>query len=162
MARQQKSRSPFAGIIIFAFIAFMIYIIFTMVTGVISILYSYLALPLLLIALFLNHRVVTDYVGWIWKTIKEDTGKGLLYAAGSVVGYPFVAAWLAMKAYAKRTLGSSRTAEATEDKKGEYIKYEEVEKDSEDFLDLEDLDKHNKVKEKLTRSDNDYDDLFNE
>lgn len=157
MARQQKSRSPFAGIVIFAFIAFMLYIIVTMVTGVVSILYSYLALPLLLIALFLNYNVVTDYIGWIWKTIKEDTGKGLLYAAGSIVGYPFVAAWLAMKAYLKRSVGSKRTKEGK--KKGEYIKYEEVQDESEDFLDLEDLDKH-QVKEKQSRSGNEYDDMF--
>lgn len=158
MARQKKSRSPIAGIIVFVFIAFMLYLLVSMVTSVVSILYSYVALPLLLLALFLNHRVVTDYIGWLWKTIKEDTGKGLLYTAGSIVGYPFVAAWLAMKAYAKRTWGSKRKAK--DDKKGEYIKYEEVEEESEDFLDLEDLDKH-QVKEKQTRSGNEYDDLFN-
>lgn len=153
MANNRQRVNPMAGIIAFLFIAMMIWIAVSAVKGVFMIL-SWLALPLIVIALVLNYRVVLNYIGWIWQTIKRDPIKGALYGIGSVLGYPFVSAYLAFKAYTSKKFGSAPKAEG----KGDYIKYEEVEVE-EDFLELEDLDDMNQ-KQIEKRSNNDYDDLF--
>lgn len=154
MANNRQSVNPMAGIIAFLFIAMMIWIAVSAVKGVFVIL-SWLALPLFVIALVLNYRVVTNYIGWIWQTIKKDPLRGSLYGIGSVLGYPFVSAYLAFKAYTSRKFGKGKPKDGTS--KGDYIKYEEVEED--DFLELEDLDKL-KEKQIEKRSNNEYDDLF--
>lgn len=152
MAIKRKSVSPIAGIIGFLFLAMMIWMAISAVKGIFTLL-SWIAIPLFVIALVLNYRVVTDYIGWIWSTMKADPLKGVLYGVGSVIGYPVVSAYLAFKAYISRKLNKKNTPKG----KGDYIKYEEVEED--DFLELEDLDK---VKEKQIEQPpaNKYDDLF--
>lgn len=160
MSQNRSSAGIFARIIPLLFFIVMIWVLVAAVSTAVKILYSWLAIPLLVIALFLNYSVVTDFFGGLIQGIKEDTGKGLLKAGAVAIGYPFVFAYLALKAWTKRALGSKRPSvkETKEDKKGDYIKYEEVQEED-DFLDLEDLDK---VKEKVkqTHSDNEYDDLF--
>lgn len=159
MSQNRSSAGLFARIIPLLFFVVMIWVLVAAVSTAVKILYSWLAIPLLVIALFLNYSVVTDFFGGLIQEIKEDTGKGLLKAGATAIGYPFVFAYLALKAWTKRALGSKRPSvkETKESKKGDYIKYEEVEKD--DFLDLEDLDKM-KEKVKQTNSNNEYDDLF--
>jgi len=152
MANKKSSAGMIGGIIFLLFMFVMIWVVFKAVSGVFWIL-SIVAPILLIFALFMNHTVVTDYVKWLFKLLKEDTGKGLLYTLGTIVGYPLVAAFLAMKAYTKRTLGSKRKPK---EESGDYIKYEEVE-ENEDFLELEDLEE---VKQKQSSGDNSYDDLF--
>jgi len=162
---KHKKASVFVRIIPLLFFAVMIWVLITVVSTAVKLLYGYLAFPLLLIALFLNYSVVTDFFSGLVREIREDTGKGLIKTALTAAGYPFVFAYLAGKAYLKRTLGSKRASVKDqrankEEKKGDYIKYEEVE--DEDFLELEEIDKV-RVKEKQTRTndaDNDYDDLF--
>jgi len=166
MAKKTNSAGMIARFIPLLFFVVMIWFLISTVSLVVKVLYSYLAIPLLLIALFLNYSVVTDYFSGLMREIKEDTGKGLIKTAASIAGYPFVFAYLALKAWTKRALGSKRPSvkdqksKGKDDSKGDYIKYEEVEED--DFLELEDIDKK-KVKVKQTQSktnDNDYDDLF--
>lgn len=153
MSQKRQSVSPIAGIIAFVFVAIMIWIALSAVRGVFMIL-SWLALPLIVIALILNYRVVTDYIQWLWQTIKKDAVKGILYTLGSAVGYPFVSAYLAFKAYMSRGKKGSRKKEKA---KGDYIKYEEVEED--DFLELPEIPKREQAPaEKPT--DNKYDDMF--
>ncbi len=160
MSQNRSSAGIFARIIPLLFFMVMIWVLVAAVSTAVKILYSWLAIPLLIIALFLNYSVVTDFFGGLIQGIKEDTGKGLLKAGAVAIGYPFVFAYLALKAWTKRALGSKRPSvrETKDGKKGDYIKYEEVQEE-EDFLDLEDLDK---VKEKVkqTHSNNEYDDLF--
>jgi len=139
MANRQ-SVSPIAGVIGFLFLAMMIWMAISAVKGIFTLL-SWIAIPLFIIALVLNYKVVTDYIGWIWRTIKTDPLKGVLYGVGSVIGYPVVSAYLAFKAFISRKIGNKNTQQKG---KGDYIKYEEV-KEDDDFLELEDLDK---VKEK--------------
>lgn len=160
MANRQRrsSSSPLAGIIGLGLMLLMIWLAITAVKGVFSIL-SFFAIPLFIIAMILNFRVLPDYVSWVAGKIKQDPLKGILIAGGSLVGYPLVAAWLAFKAYTTRKFGKGKKVK--EEKKGEYVKYEEVEED-EDFLELEDIDK---VRQKRPQAqpqakENDYDDLF--
>lgn len=164
MAKNRSSAGLFAKVIPIIFLVAMMWLVVSTVSFAFKLFYSYLAIPLLIIALFLNYSVVTDHINSLMRGIKEDAGKGLIKLVGNVVFYPFVFAFLAMKAWGKRALGSKRPSvkeqKGKDGKKGEYIKYEEVEK--EDFLELEDIDKPKpKVKVKQSReTGNDYDDLF--
>ena len=167
MSKSTNRAGIFTKVVPLLFFVVMIWVLLTVVSTAVKLLYGYLAIPLLLIALFLNYSVVTDYFTGLFRDIREDTGKGLIKAAATAVGYPFVFGYLALKAYTKRALGSNRPSvkdqrkQKTKDK-GDYVKYEEVD-DNEDFLDLEDLDKaHAKQKVKSTqhKSNNDYEDLF--
>ena len=113
----------------------------------------------------LNFSVIKDYFGWVSNHFKKDPIKGIAIGIGTYIGFPLVSAWLAFKAYTTRQLKKARQQQATNKKEGEdYIKYEEVEEDNEDFLELEDLDKpRQKVKQtqnRTTGDDNKYDDLF--
>ncbi len=154
MANNRQGMSPIAGVIGFLFLAMMIWMAISAVKGIFTLL-SWVAIPLFVIALILNYRVVTDYIGWIWKTTKTNPLKGVLYGVGSVLGYPVVSAYLAFKAYVSRKVRQKN--EAQQKGKGDFIKYETVEED--DFLELEVLDK---VKEKQIQKPptNQYDDLF--
>lgn len=156
---KQRSSSPIAGIIVLLFMFMLAWLAFKAVSGVFSIL-SFLAIPLFVLALILNYRVLPDYFNWVMNWIRKDTVKGLLLAGGSIVGYPLVAAFLAMKAYTTRNKIKKQKGNP---KKGEYVKYEEVEEvEEDDFLDLEDLDEiKTKQKAPQTRT-NDYDNLFDE
>jgi hypothetical protein len=158
MANQVRSGGGLVGGLVLLFIMLMVgWVAFKAVSGIFSIL-AFVAPVFLIMALVMNHTVVTDYVKKIFKLLREDTPKGLLYTVGTVLGYPVVAAWLAFKAYATRKSIKQRRGNV---KKKDYIEYEEVEEvDDEDFLELPDL---NKVKQKQTqsRSDNSYDDMFN-
>ncbi len=156
MANRQSKAGTIGGVVFLLFMFVMIWVIFKAVSGIFWIL-SVIAPIMLIFALFMNHTVVTDYVRWLFKLLKEDTGKGLLFTLGTFIGYPLVAAYLALKAYTKRSLGSKRNPKE-KDKEGDYIKYEEVQEKEEDFLDLGDLDK-TPQKQAQTR-DNTYDDLF--
>lgn len=162
MSQNRSSVGFFARFIPFIFLIIMVWLLVSAVSMVVKIFYSWLALPLLLMALFLNYSVVTEFFGKLVQGIKEDTGKGLLKAAGVAVGYPFVFGYLALKAWTKRTLGSQRPSvkETKESEKGDYIKYKEVE-ENEDFLDLEDLNKAQEpIKQSRSKDGNEYDDLF--
>lgn len=146
-----------AGIIAILFLLMMGWLALKAVTGVFAIL-SWFAIPLFVLALILNYRVVPDYVNWVFDKIRKDPLKGLLVAGGSIVGYPLVSAWLALKAYTTRKKIKKQKGNP---KKGEYVKYEEVEQiEEDDFLELDDLDDI-KVKQKPPQaSQNDYDNLF--
>jgi len=154
-----KAKGGLVGGLVLLFLMVIVgWVAFKAVSGIFWIL-SLVAPILLIMALVMNHTVVTDYIKKIFRLLREDTGKGLLYTVGTVVGYPVVAAWLAFKAYTTKKSIKQRQPKA---KKKDYLDYEEVDVPDEDFLELPDL---NKVKQKQpqsqNRSDNSYDDMFN-
>lgn len=153
MYKQTKSSNPLGGIVAIIIFVFLIWLVINFVRGLFSIL-TFLALPLFIIALVLNYRVVTGYFKLLWRTIKKDPGKGVLYSVLSIIGYPLVSAWLFFKAFTTRRQKIKEESQ----KPGEYLKFEEVEEE-EDFLELPDIDNY-KTKEKSVRTDNKYDDLF--
>ena len=153
MAQRQGS-NPLVGIFILLFIAMMIWMAVTAVRGIFMIL-SWLALPLFILALIMNYSVVTDYGKWLWKMLKEDTVKGLLYTGLSIVGYPVVSAYLAFKAFANNRWTAGKKNKKS---KGEYISYHEVEVEEEDdFLELGEIEE---IQEEARPQSNKYDDLF--
>ena len=109
----------------------------------------YLIAPaLFVIALVLNYKVVLGYGIWLWNSLKNNPLFGLAAIALTILAYPFVGAYLALRAYQLRGKGFQKKPK----KDGEYIKYTEVE--SEDFLDIS--------KEKQKKSDlaEEYGDLL--
>ncbi|MEE9373518.1 MAG: hypothetical protein V3V00_10745 [Saprospiraceae bacterium] len=111
----------------------------------------YLVAPVLFIAaLIMNHKVVWGYCIWLWKSIKSNPIFGLLTTALSIVGYPFVGLYLALRAYQLR----GKAFQKTDVRDGDYIKYTEM--DSEDFLDIS----KEKTKQKQKSTDKDYEDLI--
>jgi hypothetical protein len=153
MIKKYSSNNPLSGIIALLFIVFLGWLVFNFVKGLFSIL-TLLALPLFVLALILNYRVVIDHFKWLWGLIKKDTGKGVLYSIGTVVAYPVVSAYLFFKAFTTRKQAIKENSK----KKGEYLSYEESEEED-DFLELPDVD-YKVIEEKQTRPNNKYDDLF--
>lgn len=109
--------------------------LYYMVSGIFWLLYQ--IAPLLLIgALILNYRVVTDFVKYVWKTLNENPLFGVLMIIFSIFAYPLVFAYLLAKAYTSR--GQER------DEPSAFDEYEDL---SEEPLDLDDLDVPDKEKE---------------
>ncbi len=153
MSQNKSSSNPIAGIIAILFVVFLVWLVFNFVKGLFSIL-SFLAIPLFILALIFNYKVVGDYFKWIFNLLKKNPGKGILAGIGTVVGYPLVAGWLFIKAFSSRKFGRK----SKKKKSGDYIKFEEMEED-EDFLELPEIS-HTKVTQKKTEDDSRYDDLF--
>ncbi len=109
----------------------------------------YLVAPILfLAAIVMNYKVVWGYVIWLFNSIKTRPLFGLAATAISIVGYPFVGVYLALRAYQLR--GKSFQNPVSKD--GEYIKYTEIE--NEDFLDI------SNEKQKQADLKTDYGDLI--
>ena len=129
-------------------------LLFFIVKGLFMIL-SFVAPVLLILALFFDYTVVTDYFKFIGKLFKEKPLFGVLASILTVVGYPVVSGFLFFKAFARKSLKSA-VKKAEEAQRPKYSEYEEV-KEEEDFLTLPRVEKES-VKAK--KNDNDYEDLF--
>ena len=95
--RNKMSNNPAALIIGFIVLFVFGYLLFTMVKGVYKLL-SFIFPALLIATLILDRKVLFNYFNWIVRTFKKDSGKGALYAVLSIVGFPFVTAFLFFKA----------------------------------------------------------------
>lgn len=160
MANQRRSGGGFSmsGIIGILIVVAICYVLFKMVSGVYTLL-SIAAPILFILAMFLNFSVVKDYGKMIIDKLKNDTPRGLLYAGGTFFLFPFVAAFLFVKAFMTKNLMKKQEANAKGKKQNEdYVKYEEVNEESEDFLELDDLEEDVKVEQ--PKEQNRYDDLF--
>jgi len=157
MIVKKQGSNPLFGIIILLFLIMMIWMAITAVKGIFLIL-SWLALPLFIMAVVLNYQVVTGYFKWLWKLLREDTIKGIIYSGLSLVGYPVVSAYLAFKAFMNNRWTSKETVNES---KGRYIKYNEVkvEEDDEDFLELPEIESLKEDKSE-GKDGSKYDDMF--
>lgn len=100
-----------------------------------------------LAAIIINYKVVLGYGKWLLDAFKRNPIFGAIAALFTFIGFPLVSVFLLIRAVTSKGLQN-----AFNEKKGEFIKYEEVE---EDFLDI------SKVKEQKKKLDNDYNDVFN-
>ena len=152
MIRTQRS-NPLAGIIVIMFLVGMIWLAITALKGIFAIL-SWMALPLFVSALILNHNVVIEYFKWLIGLLKNDTIKGVIYSGLTVLAYPLVSAYLAFKALNNNRWTNPKAQ--GEETKGEYLTFQEVEdvSDEEDFLHLPTLE------ESAEPESNKYDDMF--
>jgi Na+-transporting methylmalonyl-CoA/oxaloacetate decarboxylase gamma subunit len=151
------SFGPMIGLILFLALAYF------MVKGVFTIL-GFLAPFLLLGAAILDYTVITDFVKFVLKLLKENPLMGLVAILLVIIGFPAVFGFLFFKAYARRKF--KNFAEKVEKEKGRFDEYEEVKsttkKDEEDdFLILPKIEKPVvNTKSNSDQKSNDYNDLF--
>jgi len=93
--------------------------------------------PFLLIGTaIIDYTVITDFVKWIIKMLKENPLMGIAGIMLTIFGFPIIAGFLFGKAYLRkkvRKLASKYDVETN----GEIVDYEEVEDIEEDFEKLE-------------------------
>jgi hypothetical protein len=121
---------------------------------------SWVAPVLLIITLIVDHKVVTDFLKFVWKLLNENTLMGVLAVLLIFFGYPIVAGYLFFKAMGKRTI--KKAYEKVEKQQNTYTEYEEVVEDD-SFLELPPLQKRPeapKQERSNPSSSNQYDDMF--
>ena len=124
----------------------------------------YYASPLLLIgAAFIDYTVITDFVKWVFKMLKESPLMGIAAILLTVFGFPIIAGFLFGKAYLRKKVRKMASKYDVETN-GELVDYEEVEDIEEDFekLDLPPKRKPEPIRQKRTEgnSSDDYEQLF--
>ncbi|MEE9437995.1 MAG: hypothetical protein V3V14_03275 [Saprospiraceae bacterium] len=116
---------------------------------------SKLAIGLFIIALIMDYTVVTDYLKFVWKLLKENPIMGIIAIVLTVVGYPVVAGLLFGKALMKRQIkkvfGPLQEKAAAEE---EFTDFEEIEDD------VLELPKLKKTVQQRGTTDSDYEQLF--
>lgn len=131
---RNRSGFSFIGILLFFLIGF---ILLRIIGGLYSFLWG--AIPIMLIlALIINRRVVTDHVSRIARSFDKGILPGLLSVALNGLGLPFVSLYLVIKAFSSK--GSTSTSPV--DDQEAYLPYEEIHEDTDDdILDLPPLEK---------------------
>ena len=125
---------------------------------VFNILY-YLAPVLLIITLFLDHKVVLNYGKWIFNMLRQNPLLGLGMILLTIVGFPVVSIFLFGKAMLKKKI--SEVQRQYEQKvEGEYVEYEEIVPE-EDLVELPPPPIRKKQKEKRSNG-NEYEDMFSD
>ena len=128
-------------------------ILFFVAKGIFNLLW-WAALPLFIITLLIDHKVVLDYGKFVLKLLKENPLMGIVAIVLTVVGYPVVSGFLFFKALMKRQF--KKVLEKNKPKEEEFTEYEEI-KEAEDFLELPEI---TKVKQEAPKQGNEYDNLF--
>ena len=124
---------------------------------------AYLAPVLLIGAAIIDYTVITDFVKWVFKMLKENPLMGIAAIMLTVFGFPIISGFLFGKAYLRkkvRKIASQYDVETN----GEIVDYEEVEDIEEDFerLELPPKRKAEPVRQKRVEgnSSDDYEQLF--
>jgi len=122
------------------------------------------AAPFLLIgAAIIDYTVITDFVKWVFKMLKENPLMGIAAILLTVFGFPIISGFLFGKAYLRKKVRKMASKYDVETN-GELVDYEEVEDIEEDFekLDLPPKRKPEPIRQKRTEgnSSDDYEQLF--
>ena len=95
------------------------------------------AAPFLIIgAAIIDYTVITDFVKWVFKMLKENVIIGISAILLTVFGFPIIAGFLFGKAYLRKKVRKMASKYDVETN-GEIVDYEEVEDIKEDFEKLE-------------------------
>lgn len=130
-------------------------ILFFVAKGVFWVL-SWVAPVLLIATLIIDHRVVTDFLKFVWKLLQENPLMGIAALLLIFFGYPVVSGFLFVKAIGKRSIKNALNK--MEQGRNTYTEYEEVTEEDDSFLELPPI---NKKKEPVRQApSNDYDEMF--
>lgn len=99
--------SPFGGILSLVLLVLFFVGMYYLVTGFFKLLY-WLTPVIVIATLVINYRVYIDHAKWLWETLKQRPVLGVLGILFSVFAFPVLAAWLLMKALAKRKIDKMR------------------------------------------------------
>lgn len=89
-----KKVNPIVALVV---AAVTIYLLFKLASFALSIL-SWLAIPLLLVTLFIKKDVVLDYGKWIIRSFQSNAIMGIAFTLLTIVGFPLVSLFLFVKA----------------------------------------------------------------
>ncbi len=149
--RNNFSNNPMPWITgIFGLIALLV-VLYYLFKGIFWVL-SWVAPVLLVATLIINYKVVLNYIQFVLGLFRTNILLGLLLSIFTFVGFPIVAAGLFFVAVSQRKV--LKTFEGMSDRSGnsadnvEYSDYEEILKDVDDQLDLDDRQEKIKVNRK--------------
>ena len=154
MIRRKVDVNPFNSITSILFMVLVFIALYWLATGLFKIL-SFAAPFLLVGALLINHNVVINYGKWLWNLLRTKPLMGIGGILLSVFGFPIIAGFLFGKALLYRKVDKMKT-EFEAQQKGEFVEYEEVDDEPEIRLELPEILKQPKPKNKS----NDYDQYF--
>lgn len=175
MSQQRSSgTNSIVSILTIVIVIVGIYYAFTVASWLLGV----LAIPLFIATFFIDRNVIINYGKFLANTFKKNPIMGVLGVLLTIFLHPFLIAALFGKAmFNKKTRDAGRTAEVGTD--GDYVNYEEVNKDEEEIefeldQDFEDrmtadkkdsdiLDYHNDPEDNpldKSKPKDDYDELF--
>ena len=88
----------------------------------------YLSPLMLIAALIIDHRVVTDYFKWIRDIFRRDNIAGVIVGILSVIGFPVLSAYFLARALLKKQVKKVKS-EYERRRDGDLVEYEELETD---------------------------------
>ena len=150
-----RSNGPFGSIIALVMFVLFFVALYYVASFVFSLLW-YVAPVLIIATLVMDHKIVTDYIEWIWNKIKVNPIFGISMVALTVFCFPIVAGYLFSKLLVKRKI-TKMTQAFEQRKEGEFVEYEEVESEPIQPVELPKAEPPPKVKQ---QPGNKYDDLF--
>ncbi len=115
-------------------------LLFFLMRGIFNIL-ALVAPFLIIIALLVNYRTVTNFLKWLWRLLGNNPIMGILAAVLVVIGYPVVCGFLFAKSFLDRRV--RQIVEAQEPRE-EFIDFEDV--TDEETLDLGRLETREELK----------------
>lgn len=129
------------------------------IVGIAFQLLAFVAPVLLIAAIVIKRQVVIDYVKWLFNSVKKNAIMGIVFIVLSVLAFPFVSAYLLLKAI------NYDRFESFKNQGSEFLGGMKT-STSEEYTDFEVLDEKplelpvkEKVQEKI-KEDRSYDDLF--
>lgn len=167
--QSNQSRSPLGGFMPILILAAVFFVGYLVVKSIFSLIY-FLAIPIFIVTMIMafiwDKTVISNYLKNLMGKFSTNPLMGILQAAFTVVGFPFVSSYLAFKAYMKKKLREiTGQGNSTQKAENEYDDYEEVVEEDEDFLELEPLEEPEVIKQtkssgNSSSSTNEYEDLF--
>lgn len=149
-----NSSNPFNSIFSIIMIILVMLGLFFIARFIFTIL-MYLSPIMLVAALLLDYKVVTGYAQWVYGLLKKNPILGIGSILLTVIGFPVVSLFLLGKALFRKRVRDAQE-EATRQRDGHYIEYEEL--DSEP-LELPQLEKEEQPEDKKDKGQS-YDHLF--
>lgn len=159
--RQYNAQSSGGGFNIIPALLIGIVVLFVLfkLAGIVFNLLYYVSPIILLITLFIDHKVVVGYGKWILDVMGRNVLMGVGLSLLTLVGFPIVSLFLFGKAMLKKKV-KEMTQQFEDQTQGEFVEYEEVKPEKEEgWVELPPPPKRQKTKQTRT-SDNEYEDLF--
>lgn len=127
MSQSNRSDNPWNAIIGVAVIVIFLAGLFMLARFVFQML-AFLSPIMLIAALVIDYRVVTDYLKWIRNVFRRDKIAGVLIGVFSVFGFPVLSAFFLAKALLNKKVKKVK-AQNERRRDGDLVEYEELETD---------------------------------
>lgn len=143
-------KGPFGNLVPIAIMIFFFVSLFFLAKGIFTLL-SWIAPALLIGAAILDYTVITDYFKFLGKMLKDNLIMGIVAVLLTVIGFPVVSGFLFFRAYVRKKL-----KKRNQPRESDFIEYEDMSRDEEDFLILPEVEKPVPA----VKKDNKYNNLF--